>query len=838
MEIWSYEAMERLWSYGLIMELWSDYVAIEQLWRDQEHGRNRPMVCSNYASQHSSGVSSGNHGIPKSDPPECESSELPLSHLTRNWCYRMKLLLEHNGVLHVLSTEPPTTEADLKKFKQEDVKARNILVQGLADNMLPMILGKNTAKGIPTTYEKTGNEIHGDSKESLVKTGVQEECLQQFESMASEVKVAGRKLNEDEMINQLLVAMLSDFDSVVSAMEILRKRLLKKDVDPHDVFASYRSPKGESGQYSQPRHTKGSNVPVLFVIDGGASCHIIKSSYKKYLSEGSDVNFDISVAKAGELLKAVSKGNITCFSDEDHIKINDDLVCDNLSFNLLSVHKKRKDTKLPYLKTIPGGWKEKRVLQYVSTDVCGKITHQCMVGVTISVTFIDHCSHFCVTYLLINKSEVFEKFKMYTAMVEAKFNGHIENLRCDRGGEYVSSYFKRFCDVKGSHVRYSMAKNPSQNCVVERMNRTLLEKTRCLLLDSNFAKEMWGEAIMTATYLSNRLTTSALPKGVTPAEKCLNHKHNLAKIKSNYTAISPPDSVRHTATPEGVSPESTAENRDVCHNSAGEDTHVDHHSQFDNEGDFIGFPPEEVRNEPTITRPYRAKLQPKYLADFELNFAVDILALSVSTDAPDCYEDAFKDVGWRQAINEELTSLESNRFWEVVEIPPDVPVVDSRWYFSTESIEGTSKKKARLVTRDHQQPTLENEDILHDDVTSPAFSFCGKLSAATTRCTSDCDTLTIFSYFDADYASDTNDRKSNSGFMRNLNQNVICWSSKKQSVGALSNSESEYYAIVNYKIAKSLETKRSKHFDILYHFAKDLVGKGKVKLNYVETAEY
>ncbi|KAJ8884497.1 hypothetical protein PR048_016354 [Dryococelus australis] len=194
-----------------------------------------------------------------------------------------------------------------------------------------------------------------------------------------------------------------------------------------------------------------------------------------------------------------------------------------------------------------------------------------------------------------------------------------------REGEYVSSDFKRFCDVKGIHENYSMARNSSQNGVAERMNQTLLEKTRCLLLDSIFGKEMWGEAIMTVTYLSNRLTTSDLPKGVTPAE--------------------------------------------------------------------------------------RVKRQPMYLEDFELNFAVDVLALSVCADATDCYEDAVKDVGWRQAINEELASLESNRTWEVVEIPPDVPVIDSRWIFYSKSIVGTSKKKVRLVTRCYQQPTMENEDI-------------------------------------------------------------------------------------------------------------------------------
>ncbi|CAK1595064.1 unnamed protein product [Parnassius mnemosyne] len=104
-------------------------------------------------------------------------------------------------------------------------------------------------------------------------------------------------------------------------------------------------------------------------------------------------------------------------------------------------------------------------------------------------------------------------------MAETKFKSRIENLRCDRGDEYVSEEFRRFCQARGISISYSMPRNPSQNGKSERMNRTLMEKVRCLLLDSNLEKDMWGKALMTATYLANRLTTSTLPKGITPAER-------------------------------------------------------------------------------------------------------------------------------------------------------------------------------------------------------------------------------------------------------------------------------------------------------------------------------
>lgn len=45
-----------------------------------------------------------------------------------NWEFRVKLILEQQGVLKVLEQDPPTTGAALDAFMKNDVKARNIIV--------------------------------------------------------------------------------------------------------------------------------------------------------------------------------------------------------------------------------------------------------------------------------------------------------------------------------------------------------------------------------------------------------------------------------------------------------------------------------------------------------------------------------------------------------------------------------------------------------------------------------------------------------------------------------------------------------------------------------------
>ena len=55
-----------------------------------------------------------------------------------------------------------------------------------------------------------------------------------------------------------------------------------------------------------------------------------------------------------------------------------------------------------------------------------------------------------------------------------------------------------------------MRNTPQQNGIAERMNRTLLNKVRCMLVGSEMSKPFWWEALNTATYLINRSPSSAI----------------------------------------------------------------------------------------------------------------------------------------------------------------------------------------------------------------------------------------------------------------------------------------------------------------------------------------
>lgn len=125
-----------------------------------------------------------------------------------------------------------------------------------------------------------------------------------------------------------------------------------------------------------------------------------------------------------------------------------------------------------------------RVLELVHTDMCGPVAPEGFDGVKYYVTFIDDWSHFIMVYLIRSKDKVMECFQEYEAFVTAKFERPISRLKCDKGGEYRNRRLERFCKQKGIQMEPTVPYTPEMNPLSERMNRTLVEKARSMLVDA------------------------------------------------------------------------------------------------------------------------------------------------------------------------------------------------------------------------------------------------------------------------------------------------------------------------------------------------------------------
>ena len=144
------------------------------------------------------------------------------------------------------------------------------------------------------------------------------------------------------------------------------------------------------------------------------------------------------------------------------------------------------------------------VLDLVYFDVCGPIDVETSGGNKYFVTFIDDASRKVWDYVLITKDQVFKHFKKFHVMVERKKGKPLKCLHSDNGGEDTSNEFKSYCSEKGIRHEKIVPGTPQQNGVVERMNHTIVKKTRCMLRMANLPKSFWGKAIVTACYLINR----------------------------------------------------------------------------------------------------------------------------------------------------------------------------------------------------------------------------------------------------------------------------------------------------------------------------------------------
>ena len=81
---------------------------------------------------------------------------------------------------------------------------------------------------------------------------------------------------------------------------------------------------------------------------------------------------------------------------------------------------------------------------------------------------IDDYSRITWVAFLKEKAEAFEKFKKFKALTENQTGKRLKAVSSDRGGEFMSSDFKEFCDTHGIRREYTIPRTPHQNGVVER----------------------------------------------------------------------------------------------------------------------------------------------------------------------------------------------------------------------------------------------------------------------------------------------------------------------------------------------------------------------------------
>ncbi|KAL5824162.1 hypothetical protein ACOSQ3_020225 [Xanthoceras sorbifolium] len=451
-------------------------------------------------------------------------------------------------------------------------------------------------------------------------------------------------------------------------------------------------------------------------------------------------------------------------------------------------------------KSKKGANRSSDILEIIHTDIC--CLDMDSYGQKYFISFIDDYSRYMYLYLLHNKNEALNAFKIFKAEVEKQCGKQIKIVRSDRGGEYYGRYtesgqapgpFMRFLQENGIVAQYTMPGSPDQNGVAERRNRTLLDMVRSMLSSSNLPKSLWTEALKTAVYILNRVPTKAVPKTpfelwkgwkpslrhmriwgcpsevriYNPQEKKLDPRtisgyfigyaerskgyrfycpsHNTRIVESRnakfleYDLISGSDQIRNIISEidHSVSQPSTSGDRLVIvHNAPQVQTGVEQPiievpQVVDNipvDHVIQEFPETSERQvgphifqeniSTTLRRSTRTKRSAipsdyvVYLQESDYNVGAENDPESFS-QAMSCKESKL----WYNAMIDEMSSMKSNKVWDLVELPNGAKAIGCKWVFKTkkDSLGNIERYKARLVAKGFTQ----KEGIDYTETFSP-----------------------------------------------------------------------------------------------------------------------
>jgi hypothetical protein len=130
--------------------------------------------------------------------------------------------------------------------------------------------------------------------------------------------------------------------------------------------------------------------------------------------------------------------------------------------------------------------KKSERLELVHTDVWGPAQVSSLGGSHYYATFVDDATRKTWVYCIQQKSNVFDTFKKWKALVENETRKRLKCLRSYNGGEYCRKEFYDYCSYHGIRREKTVRGKPQENGVSERMNMTIMERARSMRLHAGF----------------------------------------------------------------------------------------------------------------------------------------------------------------------------------------------------------------------------------------------------------------------------------------------------------------------------------------------------------------
>ena len=407
------------------------------------------------------------------------------------------------------------------------------------------------------------------------------------------------------------------------------------------------------------------------------------------------------------------------------------------------------------------------VFDLLHIDTWGPYHTKTPMGHRYFLTIVDDHSRGTWTHLMVTKDEALGLIKRFVAMAKTQFGRHVKIIRSDNALEFgKSNEALSFFAEAGIKHETTCVHTPQQNGVVERKHKHLLEVSRALMFQSSLPLKYWGECVLTATHLINRMPTKVLG-GRTPFEVlfgtapsyehlkvfgCLCYmttiKHGRDKFqdrakacvfmgypfgKKGYRVMELETSKFYESRdiifhehifPFASKDETSPQPRQPPHIMADE---IDQPANFTEGTPSVN--PDSADIAPAPRRSTRQHKLPQHLHDYvccsttqgltdaccctltnmslypRASYGVSAAANMAPIVEPHNFWEAVTDPGWREAMDKEIQALNANNTWEVVSLPQGKRPIDCKWVYKAKyRADGSLERlKARLVVRGFTQ---------------------------------------------------------------------------------------------------------------------------------------
>jgi len=129
-------------------------------------------------------------------------------------------------------------------------------------------------------------------------------------------------------------------------------------------------------------------------------------------------------------------------------------------------------------------------LELIHTDVVGPMDVETIDGERYALTIIDEFTGYSSVVLLKQKSEAAKEVIAVVTQWETQLGCNVKQIRTDNGTEFNG--LDSFCKKRGIAHQRTDPYCHQENGKVERLNRTLQEKARCILAEAQLPQELWG----------------------------------------------------------------------------------------------------------------------------------------------------------------------------------------------------------------------------------------------------------------------------------------------------------------------------------------------------------